>query len=170
MLEKVETKMRKAQPAKLRSFLSVVFLVLPSLCLAQPAASDDEHALWRLEHSYWDRVQANDLNSYLALWHKDFLGWPSVSAAPVRKDRITDWITAQTSKGLTFKNVDFKPAAMQVTGDVGEAYYWVTFNWVNRDGVGATMTLRVTHTWVREGKDWHIIGGMSMPESANPQK
>jgi hypothetical protein len=24
--------------------------------------------------------------------------------------------------------------------------------------------LRITHAWVKTGKDWRIIGGMSMPE------
>jgi ketosteroid isomerase-like protein len=76
----------------------------------------------------------------------------------------------QTSKGLTFKTVEFKPAAIQVTGDIAVTYYWITFKWINKDGDGATHTLRVTHTLLKDGKDWHIIGGMSMPESTNPQK
>jgi len=60
------------------------------------------------------------------LWHERFLGWPSVSPVPVHKDHITDWITAQTSKGLKFIFVDFKPAAIQVTGDVAVTCYWQT--------------------------------------------
>jgi len=66
-------------------------------------ASNKEQVLWDLEHSYWRYVQDNDLLSYSKLWHERFLGWPSVSPAPVHKDHITDWITAQTSKGLVFK-------------------------------------------------------------------
>src|SRR5882724_9530226 len=61
-------------------------------------ASSDEHTIWNLEHAYWRYVETNDLTAYSSLWHEDFLGWPSVSSSPVRKDHITDWITSQTSK------------------------------------------------------------------------
>src|SRR5947207_13917946 len=86
-------------------------------------ASGDEQALWGLERAYWRYVEHNDLIAYSDLWHKDFLGWPSVSASPVRKDHITDWITSQTAKGLAFKTVEFKPAAIQISGDVAFAGY-----------------------------------------------
>src|SRR6476646_9672538 len=76
-------------------------------------ASGDEQTVWDLERAYWRYVETNDLHAYSDLWHKDFLGWPSVSASPVRKDHITDWITSQTAKGLAFKTVEFKPAAIQ---------------------------------------------------------
>jgi len=132
--------------------------------------SGDERAIWDLEHAYWHYVENNDLAAYSNLWHKDFLGWPSVSSAPVRKDHITDWITSQTTKGLRFNTGDFKPAALQVTGDVAFACYWITFKWVDKDGNGAPHTLRITHAWVRSGQDWRIIAGMSMPEPENPAK
>jgi ketosteroid isomerase-like protein len=130
----------------------------------------DEQTLWNLERAYWRYVEDNDLAAYSDLWHKDFLGWPSVSSAPVRKDHITDWIKSQTTKGLAFKTAEFKPAAIQITGDVAFACYWVTFKWVDKEGSGAPHTLRITHAWLRSGKDWRIIGGMSMPESENPAK
>jgi ketosteroid isomerase-like protein len=147
------------------TFVLAALLLAPSQGLSQTT----EQTLWNLEHAYWSYVQNNDLPAYADLWHKDFLGWPSVSAAPVRKNHITDWITAQTSKGLAFKTVEFKPAAIQVNGNMAVTFYWITYKWLDRDGNGATHTLRVTHTLLKDGKDWHIIGGMSMPEP-NPQK
>ena len=104
------------------------------------------------------------MSAYSNLWHKDFLGWPSVSAAPVHKDHITDWITSQTSKGLVFQTGEFKPAAIQVTGDVAMVCYWIIFRWVDKDGKGEARTLRITHAWLKTGNDWRIIGGMSMPD------
>ena len=129
-------------------------------------ASENEQAVWKLEHEYWRHVQDNDLPAYLALWHKDFLGWPFVSAAPVRKDHITDWITSNTSKGLTFKPIELEPAGIQMTGDIAVAYYWMTYKWLDKDGKGASVSVRVTHTWLKDGKDWRIIGGMSAGEPA----
>jgi ketosteroid isomerase-like protein len=152
----------------------LLVIVICLLATAQQAFSSvslgDEQTLWNLERAYWQYVEKNDLTAYSNLWHKDFLGWPSVSSAPVRKDHITDWITSQTSKGLAFKAGELKPAGIQVTGDVGFACYWITFRWVDKDGTGAAHTLRITHAWVRSGKDWQIIGGMSMPEPQSPAK
>jgi len=110
------------------------------------------------------------LVAYSTLWHERFLGWPSVSLVPVHKDHITDWITAQTSKGLKFESVNFKPAAIRVTGDVAVTSYWETFRWVDKNGDGATRGTRIMHTWLRSEQDWQIIGGMSMPESTPPPK
>jgi len=140
----------------------------PAIMRAEESA--DEQALWKLEHDYWHYVQENDLAAYSTLWHERFLGWPSVSPVPVHKDHITDWITSQTSKGLKFEAINFKPAAIQVTGDVAVTSYWQKFRWVDKNGDGATHGTRILHTWLRSGKDWRIIGGMSMPESAASQK
>ncbi|MEY2538613.1 MAG: hypothetical protein QOG67_2353 [Verrucomicrobiota bacterium] len=137
---------------------------------ASPQASGDEQTLWNLERAHWQYVEHNDLAAYSDLWHKDFLGWPSVSSAPVRKDHITDWITSQTTRGLAFKTAEFKPAAVQVSGDVAFECYWVTFRWVDKEGRGAPHTLRITHAWLRSGKNWRIIGGMSMREPENPAR
>ena len=126
--------------------------------------SNDEKTLWNLEHSYWRYVQHNDLSSYSNLWDERFLGWPSVSAAPVHKDRITDWITTQTSKGLVFKTHELKPASIQVTGDTAVVCYWITFRWLDKAGKGGAQTIRITHVWQKSADDWRIIGGMSMPE------
>jgi Domain of unknown function (DUF4440) len=144
----------------------VSVLSLPGRLVAQE--SGGEKVLWNLEHDYWHRVERNDLSAYRSLWHENFLGWPSVSETPVRKDHITDWITSQTTKGFAFKIGEFKPAAIQITGKIGVTYYWVTYAWKDKEGKGESRTIRVTHTWVQDGKDWRIIGGMSMPEPSTP--
>jgi len=149
--------------------LVCVFVLSPLVAIGSPV-SETEQTIWELEHSYWSYVQENNLTAYRSLWHKDFLGWPSVSEAPVHKDHITDWITAQTSKGLSFKLIAFKPAAIQASGELVVACYWVTSKWVDKDGMGTERTVRITHTWIKTGKDWQIMGGMSMPEPANPRK
>ncbi len=141
-------------------------LLVGASAIASAQTSSNEEAVWKLEHDYWRYVEANDLTAYRNLWHASFLGWPSVSATPVSKEHITDWITSQTAKGLTFKTGTFKPAKIQVTGDIVVACYWITSAWLDKDGKGDPHTVRITHVWVRDGKDWHIIGGMSMPEAA----
>lgn len=155
---------------------AIAFLSLAEMTpAAEPSTSaglsDDEQTIWNKERAYWQYVEKNDLTSYADLWHENFLGWPSVSAKPVRKDHITDWITSQTSKGLSFKAGEFKPAALKVTGDVASCAYWITLGWVDPKGNGAPPTiLRITHTWLKTGDEWRIISGMSMPEPKPPVK
>ncbi len=150
--------------AALVGLLTIAEVALASDVANPSPAAKDEQTIWELERAYWRYVQENNLSAYADLWHKDFLGWPSVSAAPVHKNHITDWITSQTTKGLAFKMVEFKPAAIQVTEDVAVACYWITFKWLDKDGNGAANTIRITHTWRKTGNDWRIRGGMSMPE------
>jgi Domain of unknown function (DUF4440) len=157
--------------SKIASTIAAVFCVIAlsiSAPIASPvpaATSEAEKTVWDLERSYWHFVEANDLTSYRNLWHSDFLGWPSVSASPLHKDHITDWITSQTSAGRSFKLLNFKSAAIQSTSTTVVACYWVSYKWIDKTGQGDERTVRVTHTWIKNGENWQIIGGMSMPET-----
>ena len=82
-------------------------LVLATAAFAQDSANE-EAQVWNLEKAYWEYVKTNDLEKYRALWHENFLGWPFVSAAPVRKDHITDWITSNTSKGVKLQSYSIR--------------------------------------------------------------
>jgi ketosteroid isomerase-like protein len=130
-------------------------------------ANKDETQVWALEKSYWDDVKANDLDKYRALWHDQFVGWPSFSASPVRKDHITDWLTAKTSKGVKLDSYDLERLAIQVTGNVAVVHYRVRMKW---SGGGKSEPefekARMTHTWIRNDGTWQIIGGMSAPVNA----
>jgi Domain of unknown function (DUF4440) len=168
-----ETKVSKYRKVMLMFVIAGVLscaVAIASPGTTQFAAVDNESVIWSHEVAYWRYVQENDLTAYRGLWHKDFLGWPSVSVAPVHKDHITDWITSQTGKGLKFRTIEFRRAAIQVTGTLAATFYWITFQWVDKDDSGITTTLRVTHTWVKVGTDWQIIDGMSMPQPASQQK
>jgi ketosteroid isomerase-like protein len=146
-----------------------LFLALTATAFGQNSAKD-EAQVWQLEKAYWEYVKANDLEKYRALWHENFVGWPFVSSAPVRKDRITDWITANTSKGITLQSYSIEQLAIKVMGDIAINYYRINATWAN--GAGAevrTDRLRITHTWTRTHGTWLIIGGMSSPVNANDQ-
>jgi len=144
--------------------IGAVLLAFP-LFASQPSA--DEKEVWSLEDSYWRYVQANDLDRYRTLWHADFLGWPLSSPEPVRKERITDWITAHTSTGETLKSYDLQRLAAQASGDHVTVTYRVHMSWVNKDGVDHSGNLRVIHTWLRDASHkWQIISGMAAPPNA----
>jgi ketosteroid isomerase-like protein len=144
-----------------------LFVALAATAFAQNSGKD-ETQVWQLEKAYWEYVKANDLEKYRALWHENFLGWPFISSAPVRKDHITDWITANTSKGIKLHSYSVEQLAIQVTGDVAVDYYRINATWA--DGQGAevrTDKFRITHTWIRMDGMWQILGGMSAPVNAD---
>jgi len=108
--------------------------------------------------------QRQRLEKYRALWHEDFLGWPLVSSAPVRKDHITDWITANTSKGVRLQSYSIEATRHSCNRDVAINHYRIKATWAaNDDSEVRTDVLRITHTWVRAHDTWQILGGMSAP-------
>ena len=109
-------------------------------------------------------MKANDLEKYRALWNDNFVGWPFVSSAPVRKDHITDWITANTSKGIKLQSYSIEQLGIQITGEVAIDHYRVKATWAKKDGAEAkTEATRITHTWIHTNGTWQILGGMSAP-------
>jgi ketosteroid isomerase-like protein len=149
--------------------LRTIFLLLALTATAEDSAND-ESQVWRLEKAYWEYVKADDLEKYRALWHENFVGWPFVNAAPVRKDHITDWITSNTSKGIRLQSYSIEQLAVQITGDVATDYYRINFTWANDAGTEVrTDRMRITHTWIRTHGKWQIIGGMSSPVNADVQ-
>jgi hypothetical protein len=145
----------------------MLLLAVAGLCVALPSAgqqSANEQAVWKLESAYWDYVKAVDLDSYRKLWHQDFVGWPSSSSQPARKDHITDWITAYTGKGQRLKWFSIEPAASQATENIVITHYWLTEFWADKAGQGEPPdTVRITHTWIKTAAGWQILGGMSVP-------
>jgi ketosteroid isomerase-like protein len=142
-----------------------VVLLAAALFAGQRSAHEKE--VWSLEDAYWQYVQTNDLERYRTLWHADFLGWPLSSPEPARKDQITDWITAHTSKGETLKSYDLERLAVQVTDNIATITYRVRQTWLDKNGAGQPVSARIIHTWLRNaGGTWQIISGMAAPTNA----
>jgi hypothetical protein len=120
-----------------------------------------------MEHSYWEYVKALDVASYRSLWHSDFVGWPFLSPAPLRKDHITDWLDSYSAKGLRLKSYSLRPGASHATGDIVVTYYWLTATWGEKDKSDRLETTRITHTWLRTPTGWQILGGMSATEAGD---
>jgi ketosteroid isomerase-like protein len=120
--------------------------------------------VWTLEKAYWHYVETYDLKSYGSLWHANFLGWPSASPEPMRKDHITDWITVHEKNGDTLKSYDLEQLSIQVTGNVATTTYRIHTTWANKSGTENTVVIRVIHTWLRDTEgSWQIVSGMSAP-------
>ena len=131
-------------------------------------SNSDETQIWNLENANWEYVKTNALAKYRALWHDDFLGWPPMCSAPVRKDdHITDWITANTANGIKLQSYSIEPTGIQVTGDIAIVHYRIKMVWTGSGPAESnTKFLRITHTWIRTGETWQILAGMGAPVNA----
>lgn len=147
--------------------VTLCLLLILTATLVFAEQSKEEQEAWKLETDYWTYVQAVDLEKYKGLWHESFVGWPSVSAVPKRKDHITDWITEHTKNNEHLQWYHIDQAASQHTENVVVTHYWITQFWVNKEGNGVPSTARITHTWIKTPTGWQIIGGMSAPSDVS---
>ena len=79
--------MKSAIRLAIAVMLPVVMMIVAAPLAAQQSRQEKE--VWSLEDTYWQCVQANDLERYAKLWSEDFLGWPYTNAEPAGKDEIT---------------------------------------------------------------------------------
>jgi len=141
-------------------------MLAATLCFALPvSASDwsaDEKAVWQLEEDYWRFVSTGDLDSYVKLWHEDFVGWPCPEWNPARKGDIGKWVRdiRDNRWKLTYQ---LQPLEAQgFGGDTVVVYYAAEYVLDYGDGTrsGAGTWRKFTHTWRKSEGRWLIIGGM----------
>ena len=115
-----------------------------------------------MEDTYWRYVKAGDVEKYRTLWNDGFRGWPCHNEHPATKAEIGDWVREIRDGKITFDYTLTREGASNV-GGVVVVYYKTPMIWKYADGRvdGRTELWRkFTHTWVKVGGKWQIIGGM----------
>lgn len=143
-------------------WITLVASLFFSMPLAAADWNADEKAVWQLEEDYWRYVSAGDVDSYVKLWHDDFVGWPCFEWKPARKGDIGNWVRdiRDNKWKLTYQ---LKPLEMQeFDGHTIIVHYAAEYAYDHGDGTrsGVGLWRKFTHTWMRVGNSWQIIGGM----------
>ena len=148
--------MRSNQPLHVAAFILVMIASGPTW-----ATSNVEDEVWRMEESYWRYATAGDVEGYLSLWHEDFVGWTCLAAQPMRKENIADWVR-QIRNGEFSVTYNLRREAVQSFGDVAVAHYATPIVFTYPDGSTQYegQLWKFTHTWMKVGEQWQIIGGM----------
>jgi ketosteroid isomerase-like protein len=136
----------------------------PALAAQAPAAKPADKAVsevWSLEDDYWRYVKAGDVEGYRTLWHENFVGWPCHEDRPVGKPSIGRWVEEIRESKATFTSEMTREGA-QAFGDTVVVHYGVTMVRKYPDGrvEGQGQLSKITHTWMRVGNTWQIVGGM----------
>jgi len=116
--------------------------------------------IWALEEAYFANLYKADYEAVLAIVHSQFLGWPGTVPQPVDKEGSARFMRQLIPKptSCTFK---IEREGIQVLGEVVLTQYTIYVNGSDTAAVAKTQTSRITHTWVKEGDRWKLLGGMS---------
>lgn len=133
------------------------------------AANPNIAAVWLREADYWRFVKAGDVDSYVSLWHDNFIGWPCGQEHPMRKASIGDWVRDVRAKHIDVA-IDLTQEGAEEFGSIVVVHYRFTRVDTYPDGhiEGRGKASKITHTWMRVGDTWQIVGGMcgSLPDAA----
>ena len=123
-----------------------------------------EEEIWSLEHSYFSRLYRADHAGVLALVHARFLAWPAGVPQPIGKDESAQFMR-QLVPAPTSCNVAIERGGIRLLGNVALTEYTLRVDCPgpgpSPGGAAVSRTSRITHTWLRDGGRWQLLGGMS---------
>jgi len=119
-----------------------------------------EEEIWALEGAYFTNLYKADYEGVLALVHSQFLGWPGAAPQPIDKEESTRFMKKLIPKP-TSCTLKIDRAGIQVLRDMALTQYTLHVNCNDTPDVEKTQSSRITHTWVKEGARWKLVGGMS---------
>lgn len=140
-----------------------ILAVVTRASAQQPTDADqsaEEQTIWQLESAYFAHFAKGDIAALENLWHPDFVGWPSQSADPTFKADARQTVMEILS-GPRIVSVQIRARAITVSSNVAVTHFFVDFDQETAEGGISKSSFRVTHTWLREGDSWKVIGGMS---------
>ena len=125
-------------------------------------ASDNniETKIWLLEEDYVAGFRDAADDKVIPMWHEHFLGWPASEARPADKQAVVEYLRKHAAVPGTW-SFQIEKARIQIHRDVAITHF-ILQRTVDFDaGAAVKRSSRVTHTWIRDGPQWKILGGMS---------
>ena len=119
-----------------------------------------EKEIWALEEAYFANLYKANYEGVLALVHSQFLGWPGAVPQPLDREESVRFMKEIVPKP-TSCTFEIEQAGLRVRGEVTLTQYIIHVNCTDTAGVTKTQSSRITHTWVKEGAGWKLLGGMS---------
>jgi hypothetical protein len=145
----------------------ILAFILFSCSLAYSVTADTdkrrdtvEEEIWALEGAYFSNLYKANYEGILAIVHTQFLGWPGAVSLPIDREESARFMKELVPKptSCTFK---IERAGIRFLGEVALTQYTIHVNCSDIAGVAKTQSSRITHTWVKEGACWKLLGGMS---------
>jgi len=144
----------------------LAFILFPCLQVYSATIDKDnrrdkvEEEIWALEEAYFANLYIANYEEVLALVHSQFLGWPGAVPQPITKEESARFMKQLVPKP-TSCTIKIERAGIRVLGDVALTQYTIHVNCGDTADVKKTQSSRISHTWVKEGARWKLLGGMS---------
>ena len=119
-----------------------------------------EEEIWALEEAYFTNLYKANYEGIIAIEHSQFLAWPGGIPQPIDKEENARFMKQLIPKP-TSCNIKIERAGIRVLGDVALTHYILHVNCGDTAGVAKSPSSRITHTWVKEGASWELLGGTS---------
>jgi ketosteroid isomerase-like protein len=119
-----------------------------------------EKEIWALEEAYVSYYFAANHRAILSMFHDQFLGWPEGVRQPVDKKAISKYLEVRYPKP---RQMTYKMDRQGITflNNIALNYYLLYITLKDERGNELKVVTRMTHTWIKTGKQWKILGGMS---------
>ena len=141
--------------------VALIALTFCSLyCLAIETNQSAEEEIWELEETYHNNYKSANHSGILAIYHKNFLGWPGRESQPTRKSGMPAYLEQKFPEPRN-DEIEIERKGIQINNNVAINHYTLHVSSVNEDGERFKQSFNMTHTWLKEGGQWKILGGMS---------
>ena len=141
----------------------IIYLLIPLFLFMHVYAQDKEKVeekIWSLEEEYISYFKEANYNAILSFYHSQFLGWPNSELHPADKKRAAKYLVEKYPEPIQVV-FEIKQEGIRVLDHIAITHYLLNSSWVNDEGVKQTSESRMTHTWIKDGSEWKIFGGMS---------
>jgi len=118
--------------------------------------------VWSREDELGRYEEAGALEAYTSLFHDKFIGWPCDSAHPRRKSGVGRWVERVRDEHIHQTSNVTREGAEEF-GDTVIVHYRFSGIYTYADGQTEREVVKITHTWMRTGTTWQIVGGMCAP-------
>lgn len=137
--------------------LSISFIGLLSSCTNKSQSiARQESLLWKLEEQYIEAHKDADHLTILSMWDETFLGWPSRLENSARKNSGSEYLEKYFSKPMPADTkFRIEKQGIHVEDNVAILHYRLFL---------FESSTRLTHTWIKRGDKWYILGGMDWNE------
>ncbi|MBI5870098.1 MAG: nuclear transport factor 2 family protein [Actinobacteria bacterium] len=119
-----------------------------------------EEEIWTLEEAYFTNLYKAEHAAVLSVLHKRFLAWPDSMEQPIDVEGSARFMR-RLAPEPTSCSIRIEREGIRVLGGIALTQFKVHVSDGEAAAAGNVRSSRITHTWVKDGESWKLLGGMS---------
>ncbi len=140
------------------ALIAVALAAFALPALAQTPAPSAKDEIWALEQAIYAGRASGDMSAYVDHTSPQYLSWPPTATRPMGPTELK-------AGAATVRRDSKEQLVMELTGFTqhGETamIYYKTHRTRRMDGTPSDDHFETTHTWVRDGGQWRVLGGLA---------